>query len=139
MSRLFVFTAGKEQARDHLYNSIIDTHNNYDSAIEMIFFKNYYNEINISDVIFATHNEKSIELVKKNIKMHNIHNNCNISNNDVNFASLMGMSEKTSLNLSKNEGFTVYKYIPFGPISKILPYMTRRSYENYNILKYIKN
>jgi len=130
----------KQEKRDgHLYNSIIDTHNNYNNSIEMLFFKNYHNDINIKDVIFATHNKNSINLVKKNMKMHNIHNNSNISTSDINFASLMGMSEKLSHNLSYDEKYTVYKYIPFGPITKTLPYLSRRLYENYNILKYINN
>lgn len=127
----------QEKNIGHLYNSITDTHNNYNNAIEKIFLLHSNNKININNVIFATHNKNSIELVKKNININNIYDN-KLSSNDINFASLLGMSENISVILSNNN-YNVYKYIPFGPISKTLPYLTRRLYENYDILKYINN
>lgn len=129
----------QEKFDGHLYNSITDTHNNYNNTIDKLFLQYSNNKININNIIFATHNKNSIQLVKKNININNIYNNVKLTTNDINFASLLGMSEKLSHNLSYDENYNVYKYVPFGPISKTLPYLTRRLYENYDILKYINN
>ena len=128
----------QEKNMGHLYNSITDTHNNYNNTIDKLFLQYSNNKININNIIFATHNKNSIQLVKKNININNIYNNVKLTTNDINFASLLGMSENISSNLSNNN-YNVYKYIPFGPISKTLPYLTRRLYENYDILKYINS
>ena len=128
----------QEKNMGHLYNSITDTHNNYNNTIDKLFLQYYNNKININNIIFATHNKNSIQLVKKNVKINNIYNNVKLTANDINFASLLGMSENISSNLSNNN-YNVYKYVPFGPISKTLPYLTRRLYENYDILKYVNN
>ena len=55
----------------------------------------------------------------------------NISKNDsrVWFAQLLGMSDNISFNLAEN-GFNVAKYVPYGPIEKVMPYLFRRAKEN---------
>lgn len=49
------------------------------------------------------------------------------------FAQLYGMSEAMSYEL-KNEGFQVSKYLPFGPVEQIMPYLVRRAEENKGVL-----
>jgi proline dehydrogenase len=48
------------------------------------------------------------------------------------FSQLLGMSEHISFNLSKN-GYNVAKYMPYGPIKDVLPYLIRRAEENTSI------
>jgi proline dehydrogenase len=57
-----------------------------------------------------------------------------ISNNDprVYFAQLLGMSDHISFNLA-NEGFNVAKYVPFGPVKEVMPYLLRRADENTSV------
>jgi len=76
----------------------------------------------------GTHNEKSslllVDLMKKK----------NIAANDkrVFFSQLLGMSDHISYNLSQN-GYNVAKYVPYGPVKEVLPYLIRRAQENTSV------
>lgn len=79
--------------------------------------------------IFAgTHNEESCYLlIDLMIKM-------GISKNDdrICFGQLYGMSDNISFNLSE-EGYKVAKYLPFGPVRDVMPYLIRRAQENTSV------
>jgi proline dehydrogenase len=76
----------------------------------------------------GTHNEKS------NQHLVNLMQKYNLKNNDprIWFAQLYGMSDHISFNLAF-EGYNVAKYIPYGPVKNILPYLIRRAEENTSI------
>lgn len=85
---------------------------------------------NIDKISFCagTHNEKSSMLVTKLMAENNIHRN----DQRVYFSQLLGMSEHISFNLSKHE-YNVAKYMPYGPVKDVLPYLIRRAEENTSI------
>ena len=84
--------------------------------------------IDFVSVCAGTHNEESsallIELLEKNY----------ISKDDkrVYFSQLLGMSDHISYNVAK-AGFNVVKYVPYGPVKDVLPYLIRRAEENTSI------
>jgi proline dehydrogenase len=73
----------------------------------------------------GTHNEQS------SIKQIELMTRYGISKNDnrVYFAQLYGMSDHISFNLA-DQGYNVAKYLPYGPIEEVLPYLIRRAEEN---------
>jgi proline dehydrogenase len=76
----------------------------------------------------GTHNEKSsLLLVNESSKRMLAHNNPSIY-----FAQLLGMSDNLSFNLS-DSGYNVAKYMPYGPIEAVMPYLFRRAQENTSV------
>jgi proline dehydrogenase len=85
---------------------------------------------NIDDMaIFAgTHNEESSYLLMDLIAKSGLDKN----DKRVWFGQLYGMSDHISYNLAK-EGFNVAKYLPFGPVRDVMPYLIRRAEENTSV------
>ena len=79
-------------------------------------------------LFIGTHNEESSQLALELMETSNI------SNNDprVWFGQLYGMSDHISFNLSE-QGYNVAKYVPFGPVKDVMPYLIRRAEENTSI------
>lgn len=101
----------------------VDTDNAYNQAIE--FCVERHPRIAI---YLGTHNEKSClhlaELMEKK----------GIPANDFTmyFAQLYGMSDNISFNLAE-AGYNVAKYVPYGPVKEVMPYLVRRAEENTSV------
>jgi len=83
---------------------------------------------NIISFCAGTHNEVSSTLLANLIN----ETNTNKSDNRVYFAQLLGMSDHITYNLA-NAGYNVAKYVPYGPINSVLPYLIRRAEENTSV------
>ena len=97
--------------------------NDYNTALE--FCINHLEKISI---IVASHNEYSSLyttqlLHKKGLPLNHPH---------VHFSQLYGMSDNITFNLAKS-GCLVSKYLPFGPIKDVIPYLMRRAQENSSV------
>jgi proline dehydrogenase len=73
----------------------------------------------------GTHNEESCKVLAEMMA------EANLSNNDrrIYFSQLFGMSDNLSYNLA-NAGYNVAKYLPYGPVKAVMPYLFRRAQEN---------
>lgn len=84
------------------------------------------------EMLFAlcagTHNEESSLLLTLELERKQISRD----NDKFYFAQLLGMSDHISFNLS-NAGFKVAKYVPFGPVKEVMPYLLRRADENTSV------
>ncbi len=96
------------------------TDKDYDEAIQ--FCIQHYPQIAFCS---GTHNEKSNYLLIRLMKENNILNN----DPHIYFAQLYGMSDNLSYNLS-HAGYNVAKYMPYGPVASVMPYLFRRAMEN---------
>ena len=79
-------------------------------------------------LIVASHNEQSNAYAAQQLDENGLpHNHPNIH-----FSQLYGMSDNITFNLAKN-GYSVSKYLPFGPIKDVVPYLMRRAQENSSV------
>ncbi|NRA10496.1 MAG: proline dehydrogenase family protein [Crocinitomicaceae bacterium] len=76
----------------------------------------------------GTHNEESSMLLVELLKEYGIDSN----DPRAYFAQLLGMSDHISFNLA-DSGLMVAKYVPYGPIREVLPYLIRRADENTSV------
>tara|TARA_B110000091_G_C13810962_1_gene475022 strand:+ start:1588 stop:2751 length:1164 start_codon:yes stop_codon:yes gene_type:complete len=95
---------------------------NYDLATK------YMMEHSKMALFVGTHNEDSSYLVMELAKKHNIKEN----DSRLWFGQLFGMSDNISYNLA-NYGYNVAKYLPFGPVRDVMPYLIRRAEENTSV------
>lgn len=79
-------------------------------------------------LLLATHNEKS------NLKITNEMEQLGITNNSsqIHFSQLYGMGDHITFNMA-SKGYKVSKYLPYGPISEVIPYLLRRAEENSSV------
>lgn len=86
------------------------------------------NHINRVSFCAGTHNEESSLLLTEMIEQ-TVKNN---SDKRIYFAQLMGMSDHITYNLSAKT-YNVAKYVPYGPIKSVMPYLIRRAEENTSV------
>lgn len=84
--------------------------------------------IDIVSLANCTHNEFS------SVYLTELMNDLDLPKDDKRFffAQLYGMSDNISFNLA-NAGFNVGKYVPYGPVKKVMPYLIRRADENTSV------
>ena len=121
-----------EKEREFAFkNGLLDPIHTTKDATDLDFnkaVKYCISKINFVSMCVGTHNELSIQyLTKLMLKMK-------LSKNDkrIYFAQLLGMSDHISFNLSAL-GYNVAKYVPYGPIKEVLPYLIRRAEENTSV------
>lgn len=100
-----------------------NTDRDYDLAIEYCLDHN--KEI---AVFIGTHNEESCYFGVEKMKKLNIEP----KNKHVFFSQLYGMSDNITFNLAAS-GYNASKYLPYGPVKDVIPYLLRRAEENSSV------
>lgn len=115
----------RERALNNSYPSPIQPNKNatdldYDQAILFCL-----DNIDSIGLMAGTHNDKSSLLLAQEMEKRSIpHNHPHIY-----FAQLLGMSDNLSFNLGDAK-YNVAKYMPYGPVKSVMPYLFRRAQEN---------
>ncbi len=118
----------RERAEEHGYSSPIQptkeaTDINFDKGLAYCID----NKQRIS-VVCGSHNEYSNYYLALLMEKHGMKNN----DPRVWFAQLYGMSDNISFNLAK-ANYNVAKYVPYGPVKSVIPYLLRRANENTSV------
>lgn len=118
----------REKANDEGYPSPIQptkeaTDTDYNLAL--VFMLEHISQIHFCA---GTHNEKSSQMLANLMDEYNI----KPSDKRVYFAQLLGMSDHISFNLA-HAGYNVAKYVPYGPVKEVMPYLMRRARENTSV------
>jgi proline dehydrogenase len=117
-----------ERAEEKGYSSTIHdskeaTDQNYDNALKYII-----DNIDVISIFAGTHNELSVYLLMDLMKEKGI----KLNDSRIWFGQLYGMSDNISFNLAE-KGYNVAKYLPFGPVKDVMPYLIRRAEENTSV------
>jgi proline dehydrogenase len=87
-----------------------------------------FERLDLISICCGSHNEASNRLLAELVVKHGI----GPTDRRVEFAQLYGMSDHLTYNLA-HHGFNVSKYVPYGPVRSVLPYLFRRAEENTSI------
>ena len=115
--------AKKNNYQSPICNSKKLTDQNFNNGASFIL-----SNLDLFSLFSGTHNEESI------YKIIEIMNSKSINKDDSSiwFGQLYGMSDNITFNLA-SEGFNVIKYLPYGPIKEVIPYLIRRAEENTSV------
>ncbi len=118
----------RDRATEHGYPSPIQPNKeasdrDYNESIRFCL-----NHINRIGLMAGTHNEESARLLTDEMALRGI----SPANDHIFFAQLLGMSDNLSFNLA-DAGFHVAKYMPYGPVKAVMPYLFRRAQENTSV------
>ncbi|KDN56288.1 proline dehydrogenase family protein [Flavobacterium seoulense] len=118
-----------ERAEENNYQSPIcsskqKTDENFDSALQYIT-----DNLDVFSLFAGTHNEASAYYLMELLQQKNILTN----DSRIWFGQLYGMSDAMSFNLAEHN-YNVAKYVPFGPVKEVVPYLIRRAQENTAVI-----
>lgn len=112
--------------KDPIHATLEDTHACYHACADML----------LSDIaagrceaIFASHNERSIQYITQRMGELGI----DTQHGGASFGQLLGMCDHISYALGAAH-YRVFKYLPYGPVQEVIPYLLRRAQENSDVL-----
>lgn len=118
----------RKRAKKYNYQSPICDDKNHTDEVFNNSLKFIIQNINHFGLFIGSHNELSNKLSAELLKKYRIRPN----DSRIWFSQLYGMSDNVSFTLANN-GYNVAKYLPFGPVREVMPYLMRRLDENSSI------
>ncbi|KAF7725879.1 hypothetical protein EC973_009211 [Apophysomyces ossiformis] len=122
-----------------IHDTIEDTHASYNGGVRFLLEKLHEHQqetgepltATTSPIVFmvASHNRESVILTVEEMERHNVLPRSGV----VHFGQLFGMQDQISYALGRN-GYSIYKYLPYGMIDEVIPYLLRRAQENSSVL-----
>ncbi|SFU72034.1 L-proline dehydrogenase [Pustulibacterium marinum] len=117
-----------ERANENSYKTPIceskkATDDNYNAGIVYML-----DHLDCMSIFAGTHNEESSYMLMELMNERGI----DPADKRIYFGQLYGMSDHISYNLA-NDGYNVAKYMPFGPVKDVMPYLIRRAEENTSV------
>ncbi|KAI7870635.1 FAD-linked oxidoreductase-like protein [Spinellus fusiger] len=122
-----------------IHDTLEDTHTSYNEGVAFLLQKlNDHQQTTeeplaaaSSPITFmvASHNRDSVILALQEMEKNNVSRHAGI----VHFGQLFGMHDIISYTLGRH-GYSIYKYLPYGEIHEVIPYLLRRAQENSAVL-----
>jgi proline dehydrogenase len=107
-----------------IHDTMEDTHKSYDESVDFLLGHSSQSDKQV-ELMCATHNQASIENAIESMNKHGIDRRSSA----ISFAQLYGMADHLTFNLGKH-GYRAYKYVPYGEVHEVMPYLLRRAREN---------
>lgn len=115
--------AGEKEYPDPIWPDKISTDKAFDEGLRFCLSQNQ-----TIYLVCGSHNEGSNRLLADLIEGQPERNH----SSSIWFSQLLGMSDHISFNLARS-GYQVVKYVPFGPVRSVVPYLLRRAEENTSV------
>lgn len=128
--------AAENQLLDPIHDEIKHTHRAYDTAVTLLLERAATAEARSSasplgvSLCVATHNKDSVVHACVEMSRHGIAP----ADGVVQFGQLLGMHDHISYTLARHN-YPVAKYVPYGAVGDVIPYLLRRAQENRSIFK----
>lgn len=122
-----------------IHETIEDTHDSFNGGVRFLLGRLHEHQLasdqklcaTTAPIVFmvATHNRDSIVQTVKEMDRQGVMATSGV----VHFGQLFGMQDQISYSLGKN-GYSIYKYLPYGMIDEVIPYLLRRAQENQSVM-----
>mmetsp|Transcript_24232 Transcript_24232/g.38005 ORF Transcript_24232/g.38005 Transcript_24232/m.38005 type:complete len:576 (+) Transcript_24232:49-1776(+) len=111
-----------------IHDTAEDTHQSYNDVVEYLLRYRWQHGSG-TEIMVATHNQESIEKAVVLMKQFELEP----QDPSVSFAQLYGMRDNITFPLG-SKGYNVLKYLPYGKVEEVMPYLLRRAAENSTVL-----
>lgn len=116
--------AAEQGVESPVWDTLEDTHKCYNDSMAHIIDNLEENSM----LFIASHNAESVDIAKDHIVKNKF------DDDRVRFGQLKGFSDQIT-GVIAEENFKVYKYLPYGPTEKVMPYLIRRGQESKQVLR----
>lgn len=119
--------AAARGAPSPVFDVLPETHANYNACVALLLKEVVGCG---AEAMFASHNPESIQKVVAGMRRLGLPPG---ADSGVYFGQLLGMADNVTFTLGR-AGFAAYKYVPYGPLRLVMPYLIRRAQENRDIM-----